>query len=79
MKYLDKETKKTIDILCSLKKKTVTKKNSGRWNIDEQIKFVKYYNIYGNKWKIISKFIETRTLNQVRSHAQKYLKKKNKL
>ena len=66
-------------ILCSFKndykKSKIIKNNIGRWSEEEHILFLKYYNIYGKKWKKISNLIKTRNLIQIRSHAQKYFNK----
>ena len=56
---------------------------SGRWLADEYDLFVRCiifiygdYDVYGKDWKAIASQIKTRTPEQVRSHAQKYLSKK---
>lgn len=53
--------------------------NIGRWTSREQSLFVEGLQKFGRSWKKISRLIETRTPDQVRSHAQKYeIKVKNK-
>ena len=47
----------------------------GRWNPEEQALFIKGIVKFGIKWKNISSLIDTRTPNQIRSHAQKVFKK----
>lgn len=47
----------------------------GRWNPEEQTRFIHGIVKYGIKWKEISSLIDTRTPNQIRSHAQKVFKK----
>jgi SHAQKYF class myb-like DNA-binding protein len=52
--------------------------NNGRWTYEEHNKFLKAIYLYGINWKKIRKFIDTRSTNQLRSHAQKfYLRLKN--
>ena len=46
--------------------------NQGRWSYDEQIKFIDSLSKYGTNWKQINKVISTRSLPQIRSHAQKF-------
>ena len=48
------------------------KLNEGRWTYDEQIKFINLVSKYGTNWKKIKQEISTRSLSQVRSHAQKF-------
>ena len=48
------------------------KLNIGRWSYDEQIKFIDALSKYGTNWKQINKVISTRSLPQIRSHAQKF-------
>ncbi len=48
------------------------KLNIGRWSYDEQIKFIDALSKYGTNWKQINKVINTRSLPQIRSHAQKF-------
>ena len=49
--------------------------NEGRWNDDEHLKFLEAINIYGNNWREVQKYVKTRSSNQVRSHAQKFILK----
>ena len=49
--------------------------NEGRWNYDEHMKFLEAITMYNTKWKMVKKYLETRTKNQIRSHAQKFFKK----
>lgn len=55
-----------------------TKKNAsvGRWTQEEHAIFLQGLQKYGKSWKKISQMIPTRTLVQIRTHAQKYLQKK---
>ena len=51
--------------------------NNGRWTNDEHDKFLNGLELYGIKWKNFKNIIKTRTLIQIRTHAQKfYLKMK---
>lgn len=45
---------------------------TGRWKFHEHNKFLEGMAIYGKNWQLISRFIQTRTVVQVRTHAQKY-------
>ena len=48
------------------------KMNEGRWSYDEQVKFIIAISKDGTNWKKIKKSISTRSLPQIRSHAQKF-------
>lgn len=43
----------------------------GKWNKTEHDRFMKALQKYGKNWGLIQKAVSTRTLAQVRSHAQK--------
>ena len=49
--------------------------NEGRWSEEEHEKFLEGIVLYGINWKKVKTLIETRTLMQVRSHAQKFFNK----
>ena len=49
-----------------------SRNNTGRWSQDENRKFIEALFIYGNEWKKVQKYIQTRTSTQSRSHAQKF-------
>ena len=51
---------------------------NGRWSQKEHFLFIKGCLLYGNYWKKVKKYIQTRSCSQIRSHAQKYLNKLNK-
>jgi SHAQKYF class myb-like DNA-binding protein len=51
----------------------------GRWTDEEQEQFLKALEQHGNDWKNMSSMIPTRTLMQIRTHAQKYFKKQAKV
>jgi len=52
--------------------------NNGRWKTNEHIRFLGGCLQYGNNWKKVETYVRTRTSTQIRSHAQKYLKKLEK-
>lgn len=54
------------------------KDQPGRWNEEEHMLFLKGLEIYGKSWKKISQIVKTRTVVQIRTHAQKYLIKSEK-
>jgi len=49
--------------------------SEGRWSYNEQVKFIEGLSKEGNNWKKIREIINTRTLPQIRSHAQKFFKR----
>ena len=64
-----------------IKKLFITKriqKNSKRWNKKEKILFLEGLYKFGCDWKVIKKYIKSRSSVQVRSHAQKFLLKLRK-
>ena len=80
-----KQKEKQIKFLCrktftsffKVKKYENIIPNKGKWSEDEHDKFLEGLVLYGIKWKNFNKLIKSRTLNQIRSHAQKfYLKMK---
>ncbi len=46
--------------------------NKGEWTQAEHEAFLKGYDIYGNKWNMISTIVTTRTSTQIRNHGQTY-------
>jgi SHAQKYF class myb-like DNA-binding protein len=50
----------------------------GRWTKREHELFLEGLKLYGKSWKKISNLVVTRTLVQIRTHAQKYLQKQSK-
>ena len=50
----------------------------GRWRPEEHKKFIEAIIKFGNNWKDVQKYIDTRTSTQARSHAQKYFEKMKK-
>lgn len=55
--------------------KTAISSKDGRWTPEEHERFVKALSLYGKDWKQVEKYVATRSVLQVRSHAQKYLLK----
>lgn len=47
----------------------------GRWSEQEHLVFLEGLHTYGKQWKTIAGMIGTRTVVQVRTHAQKYFQK----
>ena len=62
---------KKIKFFCSLQKQE--NKKQGRWSQEEQDRFLKGCYFFKNDWEKIKDYIKTRTIPQIRSHAQKYL------
>jgi SHAQKYF class myb-like DNA-binding protein len=51
----------------------------GRWTADEHERFLEGFRIHGHKWKRVQQVVRSRSVTQVRTHAQKYLLKVAKL
>ena len=47
----------------------------GRWTNQEQGAFIVGLKRYGRNWKRVQRLIKTRTLTQIRTHAQKFFRK----
>ncbi|EQC33443.1 hypothetical protein SDRG_08957 [Saprolegnia diclina VS20] len=71
------ETELVADEL-SLRDSVSSDTTTGRWTKDEQDAFVQGLNQYGKDWKKVAGLIPTRTLMQIRTHAQKFFKKLEK-
>ena len=54
-------------------KKKANDTEIGRWTKDEKDKFLEGIALYDTNWKKFTTLIKTRTLIQIRSHAQKFL------
>ena len=63
--------KASVKFICT--QRSQSGKNQGRWSSEEQDRFLKGCYLYKNNWKKIQEYIKTRTIPQIRSHAQKYL------
>ena len=57
------------------KEKVEVQKKLGRWTPDEHQKFLEALKIYGKDWEEIEKYVGTREISNIRSHAQKFLAK----
>lgn len=52
--------------------------NTGRWTKSEHEIFIEGLKRHGREWKLIAAMIKTRTVVQIRTHAQKYFQKVQK-
>mmetsp|Transcript_28529 Transcript_28529/g.40639 ORF Transcript_28529/g.40639 Transcript_28529/m.40639 type:complete len:416 (+) Transcript_28529:229-1476(+) len=52
-----------------------SKETTGRWTKEEHLTFIKGLEMYGKGWKKIASLVKTRTVVQIRTHAQKYFLK----
>ena len=52
--------------------------NNGRWGRKEHLMFLGGCLQFGNNWKKVEAYVKTRTSTQIRSHAQKFIKKLEK-
>lgn len=51
------------------------KYNRGRWTKEEHERFLVGLANVGEKWSLVSNYVTTRSVLQIRTHAQKYLRK----
>ena len=49
--------------------------NTGRWTAEEHRLFLQGLELHGKGWKKIASLIKSRTVVQIRTHAQKYFQK----
>ena len=52
--------------------------NKGRWSKKEHDLFVECLTKYGKDWKKSAEVLKTRTVVQIRTHAQKFFQRLNK-
>ena len=46
----------------------------GKWSQEEHSLFLEGFNLFGTKWSLVQKMLKTRSVQQTKSHAQKYFK-----
>lgn len=51
------------------------RENTGRWTAEEHRLFLQGLEQHGKGWKMIASLIKSRTVVQIRTHAQKYFQK----
>ena len=72
----DKKLKKIKDKKkCRLHSNSINKENNyytGRWKLDEHQRFIEAIIKFGNNWRLVQKYVKTRSSTQARSHAQKF-------
>lgn len=77
---VDAESKKSLGCdsssssSCSASSKEIT----GRWTAEEHDIFLVGLQLHGKGWKKIAELVKTRTVVQIRTHAQKYFQKMDK-
>ena len=49
--------------------------NKEKWTLEEERKIFDAHKIYGNKWKIIAKQLDSRTDNSIKNHFYSILRK----
>lgn len=53
--------------------------NIGKWTEEEHQRFLKAIEVYGNQWKKVRDCVGTRSCAQIRSHCQKYFRRKRNM
>ena len=57
---------------CSIPSTKTLSASNGKWTPNEHQKFIESLFIFGIKWKMMQRYIKTRTAIQIRSHSQKF-------
>ena len=63
------------DLLSNFVSSIEKKPNAGRWTDEEHERFLQAIRDYGKDWSMVEGTIGTRSSNQIRSHAQKFVTK----
>lgn len=53
--------------------------NTGKWSEEEHNKFLVAIDLHGNQWKKVRDHVKTRNCAQIRSHCQKYFRRKKNM
>ncbi|CAB9501141.1 expressed unknown protein [Seminavis robusta] len=62
--------------MAASEQKPINNAKSGRWSLDEKLLFLYGLSVFGKgRWKKISAYVPDRSLVQIKSHAQKVLKR----
>ena len=69
------KSKEEIKLRTKIKTAIINGTKRGRWTEKEQEQFLEGIMKFGNEWKNIQKYVQTRTPTQIRSHAQKFFLK----
>ncbi|RYG97397.1 hypothetical protein EON65_52930 [archaeon] len=69
------DQQKLMKSMESTKGESVPESNQGRWSAEEHRLFIEAVNQFGREWDKVQSVVKTRSLAQVRSHAQKYFLK----
>ena len=90
-KLAGKRPRKSVSSVCESEQNDDAKDKSkvpGRWSTEEHKKYLEgiesdltiiAIELYGKNWKKVEEYIHTRTGAQIRSHAQKYFNKVNRV
>lgn len=73
--FEDPASDASSDSDCSASASKDNTENTGRWTGTEHRLFLEGLELHGKQWKKIAALIKTRTVVQIRTHAQKYFQK----
>ena len=68
-----------LERLAEMPAPTPAEARAGHWAEDEHAKFLAGLETFGRRWDRVARVVGTRTMSQVRSHAQKYFKRADAL